>query len=290
MQITSNWALPNEGIRFLVPQFLQNWLQLSPLTQDLYPIALGYYPVALNQVMNRSNHDNHLVMYCTHGKGWVTAGEQSFQVTAGDVFCLPQGVAHSYGADSSDPWTIYWVHYGGALSSDYNQFFAADNTVVQVGIQPRLRADFEALFSLRKAGYSSVEFVHGACQLKQMLSYIAVLAKRSLSRQGRFNLDDIEELMTMHIESSLDLESLAAQAQLSKYHFSRKFKQLTGHSPIQHFLHLKIQHACLLLDTSENSIKQIADEVGYGDAYYFSRLFKQVMGVSPSGYRSKLKV
>jgi AraC-like DNA-binding protein len=206
------------------------------------------------------------------------------------VFCLPQGVAHSYGADSSDPWTIYWVHYSGALSSNYNQFFAADNTVVQVGIQPRLRADFEALFSLRKAGYSSVEFVHGACQLKQMLSYIAVLVKRSLSRQGRFNLDDIEELMTMHIESSLDLESLAAQAQLSKYHFSRKFKQLTGHSPIQHFLHLKIQHACLLLDTSENSIKQIADEVGYGDAYYFSRLFKQVMGVSPSGYRRKLKV
>ena len=290
MQITSNWALPNEGIRFLVPQFLQNWLQLSLLTQDLYPIALGYYPVALNHVMNRSNHDNHLVMYCTHGKGWVTAGEQSFQVIAGDVFCLPQGVAHSYGADSSDPWTIYWVHYSGALSSNYNQFFAADNTVVQVGIQPRLRADFEALFSLRKAGYSSVEFVHGACQLKQMLSYIAVLAKRSLSRQGRFNLDDIEELMTMHIESSLDLESLAAQAQLSKYHFSRKFKQLTGHSPIQHFLHLKIQHACLLLDTSENSIKQIADEVGYGDAYYFSRLFKQVMGVSPSGYRRKLKV
>jgi AraC-like DNA-binding protein len=65
---------------------------------------------------------------------------------------------------------------------------------------------------------------------------------------------------------------------------------LTGHSPIQHFLHLKIQHACLLLDTSENSIKQIAGEVGYNDAYYFSRLFKQVMGVSPSGYRSKLKV
>ena len=288
MQITSNWALPNEGIRFLVPQFLQNWLQLSPLTQDLYPIALGYYPVALNHVMNRSDHDNHLMMYCTHGKGWVTAGEQSFQVIAGDVFSLPQGVEHSYGADSSDPWTIYWVHYSGALSSDYNQFFAADNTVVQVGIQPRLRADFEALFSLRKAGYSSVEFVHGACQLKQMLSYVAVLARRSISKQGRFNLAEIEELMAIHINSSLDLESLADQAQLSKYHFSRKFKQLTGHSPIQHFLHLKIQHACRLLDTSAVSIKQIAGEVGYNDAYYFSRLFKQVMGVSPTEYRRKL--
>jgi AraC family transcriptional regulator of arabinose operon len=103
-----------------------------------------------------------------------------------------------------------------------------------------------------------------------------VLARRNLSNQGRFNLDDIEELMALHIHSSLDLASLAAQAQLSKYHFSRKFKQLTGHSPIQHFLHLKIQHACLLLDTSDNSIKQIAGEVGYSDAYYFSRLFKQL--------------
>lgn len=290
MQITSNWPLPDEGIRFLVPQFLQNWLHQNLLTQDLYPIALGFYPNAINHEMNRSTHDNHLMMYCTQGKGWVTAGGQSFHVKSGDVFCLPQGVAHSYGADSSDPWTIYWVHYSGALSDNYNNFFAGENTVVKVGIQPRLRADFEALFGLRKAGYSSAEFVHGACQLRQMLSYVAVLAKRSLSRQGRFNLDDIEELMTIHLQGSLDLESLAAQAQLSKYHFSRKFKQLTGHSPIQHFLHLKIQHACLLLDTSENSIKQIAGEVGYNDAYYFSRLFKQVMGVSPSGYRSKLKV
>jgi AraC-like DNA-binding protein len=290
MQITSDWPLPDEGIRFLVPQFLQSWMQQCLLTQDLYPIAMGYYPHAINHVMNRTSHDNHLLMYCTQGKGWVTTGKQSLQVKSGDLLCLPQGIAHSYGADNSDPWTIYWVHYSGALSADYNNFFAGDNTVIKIGIQPRLRADFEALFGLRKAGYSTVEFVYGASQLRQMLSYVAVLAKRRLYKQSRFNLDDIEELMTMHIHRSLDLESLAAQAQLSKYHFSRKFKQLTGHSPIQHFLHLKIQHACLLLDTSNSSIKHIAIELGYGDAYYFSRLFKQVMGLSPRDYRSKLKV
>jgi len=66
---------------------------------------------------------------------------------------------------------------------------------------------------------------------------------------------------------------------------ARRFKQLTGHTPIQHFIHLKMQHACRLLDTTHEPVKRIAAQVGYDDPHYFSRLFKRVLGVAPQQYR-----
>ena len=51
-QLTSNWPLPTEGIRFLTPQSLCQQLGANPLTASLYPVAMGYYPNAKEQVTN----------------------------------------------------------------------------------------------------------------------------------------------------------------------------------------------------------------------------------------------
>jgi YesN/AraC family two-component response regulator len=48
---------------------------------------------------------------------------------------------------------------------------------------------------------------------------------------------------------------------------------------------MKIQRACYLLDSTGQSVKQVAASVGYDDAYYFSRLFKKTIGVAPNEYR-----
>jgi AraC-like DNA-binding protein len=87
----------------------------------------------------------------------------------------------------------------------------------------------------------------------------------------------------------LDLDALAAVVHLSKYHFSARYKAATGHSPIQHFLQMKVEYACQLLESSELSIKAIAAELGYEDPLYFSRLFSRIMGESPRAYRRKAR-
>ena len=48
---------------------------------------------------------------------------------------------------------------------------------------------------------------------------------------------------------------------------------------------MKMQRACYLLDSTQQSVKQLAAALGYDDAYYFSRLFKKVIGLSPAQYR-----
>ncbi|MEH6607181.1 MAG: helix-turn-helix domain-containing protein, partial [Pseudomonadales bacterium] len=269
-----------------MPAFLIDYLANHPLSQDLYPTAAGHYPVAHNHHMSRPDHTSHLIIYCTHGRGTATIEGAEHKIQAGDLLVLPKGCAHEYQADAESPWTIFWVHYDGSHSQAYTDFIEVESPVVSIGAQPRLIADFDALFSRRQDGFSRPDYVHTACQLKQMLTGIGEIVRHHQTRRGRqIDLDHIQGLMHLSLQGKLDLDMLAAQAKLSKYHFSRKFKQLTGHSPIQHFLHLKMQHACQLLDNTQLSIKQVAGEVGYDDAYYFSRLFKQIIGLAPSKYR-----
>lgn len=286
--LTSQWPLPEDGVRLLLPLFLVKLLRKNRLSRDLYPLAAGFYPTARGHTMQRETHDSNLLMYCTDGIGTLSAADSRWRVKAGDLVVLPRGCAHHYRAHRSNPWSIYWVHYDGELAADYTAFVQQnERPVFGIGVRPHLIAGFEALFSLRRAGYSERAYVHGACELKALLTAMGDQADRAdAPGRGRpLDLDRIRNIMHLRINAELHLADLAREAGMSPYHFARRFKQQTGQSPIQHFIHLKMQHACQLLDMTAMPVKQVAAEVGYDDPYYFSRLFKRVIGMSPQYYR-----
>ena len=72
--------------------------------------------------------------------------------------------------------------------------------------------------------------------------------------------------MREHLHARLELERLAAFCNLSKFHFVSRYKAITGRTPIQHFLHLKIEYACQLLDSSDQSVARVGQAVGYDDS------------------------
>ena len=284
--LTSRWPLPARGVRFLTPQYLLDVLSKHPLSRDLYPLAMGFYPNAKNHQMLRRSHLTHLLFYCTGGRGQLTLDNKSYAVKPGDLLILPPGMAHAYAADVADPWSVFWVHYEGDLSGAFTEFLQLEGPVLSIGIQPRLIAEFETLLALRKAGLTVTRFIQGACRLKALLTEFACAAMQSPAGDGKhFDMDLLLQHMQRHIGQELDLDALASAANLSKFHFIRRFKARTGQTPIQHFIHIKMQHACQLLDSSDAPIKRIAAAVGYDDPLYFSRLFKRVIGVSPQGYR-----
>jgi transcriptional regulator GlxA family with amidase domain len=67
--------------------------------------------------------------------------------------------------------------------------------------------------------------------------------------------------------------------------FTRSFRNATGTSPMQYILQTRIRNAQTLLETTDDSISNIASIVGYDNPMYFSRLFSKAKGVSPTGYR-----
>jgi AraC family transcriptional regulator len=84
-----------------------------------------------------------------------------------------------------------------------------------------------------------------------------------------------------------DLNSLAQIARLSPYHFLRTFEGLTGTTPHQYLLRVRLRSAAIRLRTEPTRILDIALGCGFGDVSNFNRTFRAEFGLSPRAYRSK---
>ena len=139
-------------------------------------------------------------------------------------------------------------------------------------------------------GYSIRAFINAANQLRHLLTQTALDIRTSQARNHQgLQLEQVQGFMLENLDQHLSLDQLAAHANMSKYHFSNRYKALTGYSPIKHFLNMKMEHACGLLDGTDLSVGAIASRLGYDDPLYFSRLFSRTVGISPRAYRASIR-
>ncbi|MEM8492227.1 MAG: AraC family transcriptional regulator [Pseudomonadota bacterium] len=292
MSAPSKWPLPEAGIRFMTPAFMVDKLRLHPLTQDCYPTAMGYYPKAVDHKMARQRHDDNLVIYCTDGRGRLRTDAWQGEVRAGEVVLLPQGTRHFYVSHDPEPWTLFWVHFSGQSAEVFLQHlgFHEDNPVMNAGVSPALIALFGSMMEVRRTGYSTRSFINASNLLRHLLSQMAleISAQRAQDRGG-IDLSHVQGFMRENIGQTLTLEQLASTTNMSKFHFSKRYKALSGYSPVKHFQNMKIEHACSLLDGTDLSVSAIADQLGYEDPLYFSRVFRRTIGISPRAYRKSIR-
>lgn len=96
-------------------------------------------------------------------------------------------------------------------------------------------------------------------------------------------LHQMEE--TCHLPFSL--ESIAAASGLSKFHFSRHFKESIGQTPLQFVISCRMERARQLLLTSEQSVSDIAGLCGYKSATQFHAAFTRHSGSTPKRFREQ---
>lgn len=87
----------------------------------------------------------------------------------------------------------------------------------------------------------------------------------------------------------IQISELAREANISRDHFYKIFKSMTGKTPVEYITVCRIRKACHLLKTSEMSILETALAVGMEDVSFFIKTFKKFMGVTPKRYRRSQK-
>jgi AraC-like DNA-binding protein len=106
--------------------------------------------------------------------------------------------------------------------------------------------------------------------------------------QGR-KARDVAVAAIANIERSfareLTLAELAAEAELTPFHFLRLFKRETGMTPHRFLLETRVRRALPLLRETTRPVTEIAYEVGFGDLSNFINTFRRALGCSPRQFR-----
>lgn len=280
-------------ILYVIPRNVLPRLSEHPLVFPLMPTDIGWYPNARFHYCERDGGTpEHILILCVKGSGWYDIDGQRGTLGKNEALLIPRDTAHIYAASDTDPWSIYWVHFTGSSADFFARQLADNERTISVDAEAvnTLSQLFNECCNALATGFVEQRIIYASQTLHHLLACL-LFNNQAFSptlQTSRFhNLNATLVYLEQNIHQPLTLADMAAHAELSTSHFSRLFKEQTGYSPMDYFIHLKIQAACRLLYLTRMTVREISFELGYDDPYYFSRMFKKVMGVSPVQYRDK---
>ena len=121
----------------------------------------------------------------------------------------------------------------------------------------------------------------------------AQLPYTNLLYQPKHNDDLVLRAQTLLLTNLIhapDLKKLANRLNVTSRTLGRRFKKAIGESPLAFLQNARIERAKRLLETTNVSLDQIVNRVGYEDASSFRRLFTKAIGLSPRDYRRRFRI
>jgi transcriptional regulator of acetoin/glycerol metabolism/AraC-like DNA-binding protein len=184
---------------------------------------------------------------------------------------------------NDDLWTVFESNEA-LLSHKYNGDVWTQVRPVADG---RLRAAIATPPESVMTRHSSVE---GEDQIRPRIDLLMTPRFMPLATIARGGLPPaalrrVRDYVDSHLDKPIDVESLAAAAGLSTYHFARSFKQSEGNTPHDFVLKRRLAKARELMSRPDLSLSEIAVATGFADQSHFTRRFHEVVGISPGKFR-----
>lgn len=98
------------------------------------------------------------------------------------------------------------------------------------------------------------------------------------------------EYIRIHYRDSLSLSDLATWFHLSPKYLSRYFKEKFRITISEYIRHLRMTHAKELLETTDLSVTEVAEQSGFSTVSFFIRQFTEANGSSPGKWRTERKM
>lgn len=123
-------------------------------------------------------------------------------------------------------------------------------------------------------------------QRTSQVPYTVLTGKKE---HGDEQIKKIQQWIDDHYSEHFTLDKLAQKFGMSSRNFKRRFKQATGHTPIDYLQLSRLEAAKRFLETTKQGVEEIIFKIGYEDASSFRKLFKNRTGLSPKDYRNKFQ-
>lgn len=229
------------------------------------------------------------LVYIIRGKGFFRTLHGDVALGPGMVFVFGGHAKHECWCDPNDPMQHLIVVYSGSKAMELTQAAFGDINASLTVVHP---AELQTILTLmvseaRMKNASS----HDICVLLLRALLLKIEAARQMEKQklspSLLTYLRCRKHMEEHCQRLRSVKEIAEACHVDAAYLCRLFARHAKESPYQYLMRLKLSRATHLLTTSDQSIKQIADELKFADPYTFSRAFRRHMRQSPQQYRTK---
>jgi len=211
-------------------------------------------------------HSFHELIAVERGRLRVELGGAEYCAHPGGLLLYPSGVTHEEWAEGSVALatTCLVFQYDG---------FAADEPILRHDDCGRVGMMASWLLDAQSAYFPDSQ-VYRQSLFEMLLAEFV----RLTAQQPNAMIDKIRAYIRQHMADDFSLDNLAAEAGMSKFHFVRQYKALTGRSPMEDVRILRVEEARRLILSTSLTLCDIAPRVGIANGHHLSRLMKAYIG------------
>jgi AraC-like DNA-binding protein len=282
---TNRFSFGGEKARFWerIPVFPADKTQLSKLPLYIWQAGISECDALYSRARaNTSQHRQFAIELVTAGNIEVIQNGKSIIVEAGEIYLVQ--------IDSTTEWK------SGPAGFAHKRFVSIEGSLLEAMLRTmnllyctHIKPDSPTdLYRLMKQ--SNRVMYEGNLEKNMSLAceILILLGKYVRRSEEHPSLRLAIDYLNRHLHDIFYNRDVARASNVSVSHLNLLFNRHYNLSPIQYFLHVKIEHAKLLLLNRNFTLKQISEQLGYDDPYFFSRQFKKFAGVSPQRYRTDL--
>ncbi|MEI8199561.1 MAG: helix-turn-helix domain-containing protein [Eubacteriales bacterium] len=280
-------------------------LRYYEVPQNEYALGLlgdSWKRIYHNPVDDLHFHNLLEIGYCFYGDGkLIFDGGSVMSYTNGSFTVIPQNLPHTTwsNGDEANYWEFLFIDVDALLGSVYSedQIFAHELIarvkkkahVFQENETPVLSDSIRAILNekreLREFGAEIEKYL----VLKLLLEIARInpfeTEKGDHPQKRRKVILDSLEYVNENFTENIKIKKLAGICHLSETHFRRLFEDTIHMTPVDYINFVRIQKACEYLNSSNDTMENVALKVGYISQSTFNRNFSRFVGVSPHKWK-----
>jgi AraC-like DNA-binding protein len=246
--------------------------------KEINPKVCGWEKCAPGHFYGPAVRSYWLLHFVVSGKGAFRNSRGEYSLGKNDVFIIRPYEVTYYEADGSEPWEYIWIGFASTLDMPAK---LSENDVLYA---PFLSELFHEAVNAEDVSSGGKGFEAFLCsRIWELLSRLEGSDGHTSPLADEYVRTAVN-MMENEFHSGISVEAIADRLHLNRSHFSVTFKRVTGRSPREYLISLRMKKAAEWLCEEGLSVSVTAASVGYPDVFAFSRAFKNYYGVSPTEY------
>lgn len=273
----------------------EDYFQRNHLFDDVYYLTKGYESCVPGHHFGPARREYYLIHIIQEGEGTFISKGISYNLEEGQFFMIYPNETNYYKADDNNPWKYYWIGFDGEKveellkSVGISRQTPVGNTVdsketinLMKTIIQAPNTDNISLITLQGYFYSLLAHLSIGQEL-----YDNETRPDIINKDIEYTNQAIQLIQDNYQDTDFSIKVVSEELALNASYLSQVFKRTTGRTMNDYLIDYRIQKGRELLDTTQESIQHISENVGYINPLSYTRVFKNKMKMTPREYRKK---